>query len=559
MVSAIGLFPRGAPRPTSSAGEQALHRALETGLPQGWTAWHSLRVRSESGWEGEGDFVLAIPDRGLLVIEVKSGAIEVRDGQWLQNGKRMDRAPREQGHSFARLLVRKLEERGLGTAPPFEVATAFPSCPFSNPPRQGDLDGAVLGQQDLPYLREALEAMRDRLFGTRPPLRDRRFVDALHALWGESWTPRLALGDRARLRAQELVPLDDQQLHVLDMLRRNQRCLVTGGPGTGKTLLASEMWRRLRQRGARPVLLCWTTALARELRATGIGEAFTVRELAAELVTNAGIDLQDGAAPRDWTSETWDAAPLHAAADALDAARDRFDAVVVDEAQDLSLNDWELVRSLAEGRPLWGFADDGQRFWSDRHVPKETFGALFELWGRYRCPEPLAVFADHYRVERAPSVPPPGMPPRVSSAPPPGPIEPFDELRVVRLPSATALEQYVAREIQKAIADGLPAASIAVLSLGGQLKTELCTRDRIGDVPVRRADADGADDHVIADTFLRFKGLERPLVLVVELDRGRHRYDVRMHVALTRATVRAVVLATKEELDSDPRLVAASG
>ncbi len=152
-VSATGLFPRGAPRPTSSAGEQALHRALETGLPQGWTAWHSLRVRSESGWEGEGDFVVAIPDRGLLVIEVKSGAIEVRDGQWLQNGKQMDRAPREQGHSFARLLVRKLEERGLAHAPPFEVATAFPSCPFSNPPRQGDLEGAVLGQQDLPYLR----------------------------------------------------------------------------------------------------------------------------------------------------------------------------------------------------------------------------------------------------------------------------------------------------------------------------------------------------------------------------------------------------------------------
>ncbi len=151
------------------------------------------------------------------------------------------------------------------------------------------------------------------------------------------------------------------------------------------------------------------------------------------------------------------------------------------------------------------------------------------------------------------------MPPRVSSAPPPGPVEPFDELRVVRLPSATALEQYVAREIHKALADGLPAGSIAVLSLGGQLKTELCTRDRIGDVPVRRADASDADEHVVADTFLRFKGLERPLVLVVELDRGRHRYDVRMHVALTRANVRCVVLATKEEIEADPRLSAAVG
>lgn len=546
-----------------------MHRALGGGLPAGWTAWHSLRVRSESGWEGEGDFVIAIPERGMLVIEVKGGAIDVRDGQWLQNGKPMGRAPREQGHAFARLLVEKLAERGLAASPSFAVATAFPTCPFSNPPRQGDLDGAVLGQQDLPYLREALESMRDRLFGDRPRPRDHRWITALHDLWGETWTPRLALGEHARLREQELVPLDREQLRVLDMLRRNQRCLVTGGAGTGKTLLAREMWRRLRERGGKPVLLCFTKALASALRASGIGDAFTVRELAAQLVTEAGIDVQDGAAPADWTAETWELVPLHAAADALDRARGRFDAVVIDEAQDLALNDWELVRGLAEARALWGFADDSQGFWSDRLVPREMFGATFELWERYRCPEPLAKFADRYRAARPASVPPPGRSPappgrlpsappgRLPSAPPmppAGPIEPFDELRVVRLPSASALEQYLAREIHKALSDGLPAKDIAVLSLGGQLKTDLCRGERIGDVSVRRADAPDADQHVVADTFLRFKGLERPLVLVAELDRGRQRYDVRMHVALTRATVRCVVLATKEELEADGRL-----
>jgi hypothetical protein len=179
------------------------------------------------------------------------------------------------------------------------------------------------------------------------------------------------------------------------------------------------------------------------------------------------------------------------------------------------------------------------------------FGATFELWERYRCPEPLAKFADRYRAARPASVPPPA---RLPSAPPAGPIEPIDELRVVCLPSASALGQYVARELRKALSEGLPAKDIAVLSLGGQLKTDLCRADRIGDVVVRRADAPDADQHVVADTFLRFKGLERPLILVAELDRGRQRYDVRMHVALTRATVRCVVLATKEELEADARL-----
>lgn len=555
-MSAIGLFPRGAPRPTSSAGEQALHRALGSGLPAGWTAWHSLRVRSESGWEGEGDFVIAIPDRGMVVLEVKTGAIEVRDGQWLQNGRPMDRAPREQGHGFARLLARKLVERGLASAPPFGVATAFPTCPFSNPPRHGDLDGVVLGQQDLPYLREALESMRDRLFDHRPSPRDRRWVAALHELWGETWTPRLALGEHARLRDRELVPLDQRQLRALDMLRRNERCLVTGGAGTGKSLLACEMWRRLQARGARPVLLCFTRALAAALRKSGIADALTVRELAARLITDAGLDVQGGASPDDWTADTWEIAPLHAAADALDRARERFDAVVIDEAQDLSPNDWELIRALAEGRPLWGFADDSQSFWSDRPVPREPFGATFELWERYRCPEPLAQFADRYRAPRPASVPPSAS---ASERLAPPSVEPFDELRVVRLPSASALERYAAREIHKALSDGLPAKDIAVLSLGGQLKTDIGRADRIGDIAVRRADSPDAEGHVVADTFLRFKGLERPLVLVAELDRGQHRYDVRMHVALTRATVRCIVLATNEELEADARLAAAAG
>jgi len=192
-VPAIGLHAQGAPRPTGSHAEQSLHSALATGLPQGWSAWHSHRVRSETGWEGEGDFVVAIPDRGLLVIEVKGGAIEVRDGQWLQNGTLMARAPREQGHSFARLLVAKLEERGLRHAPAFAVATAFPSSPFSNPPRQGDLDRAVLGQQDLPYLREALEATRERLFPSPqrprdPPSARCRFVARMRPTLAGTWS-----------------------------------------------------------------------------------------------------------------------------------------------------------------------------------------------------------------------------------------------------------------------------------------------------------------------------------------------------------------------------------
>ena len=55
-------------------------------------------------------------------------------------------------------------------------------------------------------------------------------------------------------------------------------------------------------------------------------------------------------------------------------------------------------------------------------------------------------------------------------------------------------------------------------------------------------------DHVVCDTFLRFKGLERPVIIVTDVegvDEGQR--GVRMYIALTRAldVVRVVTPARK--------------
>ena len=540
-----GLYPQAGPRPTTSRAEQALYRALGTGLPEGWTAWHSLRVRTGRGFEGEGDFVIAVPGRGVILLEVKGGALEVRDGQWLQNGRRLERMPREQALGFRATLLNKLKEGGLRELPFFAVAVAFPDTAFSVEPTQGDVQGALLGQQDLPYLSDALPELASRLLdGKRVPADD-AWIAALHALWGHTWAPRLTLGDRVRLRADELLPLDADQVAVLDLVDENERLLVSGGPGTGKTLVARELCGRFEARGKRPVLLCSTRALATALRAGGLKNSWTVRQFAAELLEATTQTVQDGAPQEQWTAETWDRVPTLVAERGIEPVRELFDAVIVDEAQDLSDSDWTFVRALSDGRPLWAFMDEGQRFWDERQCPRELFPASFKLPGRYRCPDALARFADQYRAATA-------------GAPPP-PDGAFDELRVVPVDDEAALESAVVAEIHRARKDGARPEHIAVLSLGGQTRTTLCARGDIGGVPVVRADDPDAHDALVADTFLRFKGLERPYVIVTELARGTKKYDVRMHVALTRATVGCVVVATREAIAGDARLAGVLG
>lgn len=57
-----------------------------------------------------------------------------------------------------------------------------------------------------------------------------------------------------------------------------------------------------------------------------------------------------------------------------------------------------------------------------------------------------------------------------------------------------------------------------------------------------KPDSPQASSSVVVETFLRFKGLERPFVIITELG-GKHvtHYETRMHIALTRATVQAIV------------------
>ena len=104
------LHPADAPRPTSSEAEKAVWARLKTGLPAGWTAWHSLRIRDDKNLLGETDFVLAHPERGLLVLEVKGGQVEQRDGRWFSNQVPLRHSPLDQALRFLGRLNKRLDQ-----------------------------------------------------------------------------------------------------------------------------------------------------------------------------------------------------------------------------------------------------------------------------------------------------------------------------------------------------------------------------------------------------------------------------------------------------------------
>ncbi len=536
------VHPRGGPRPTSSAAEVAVYDALVRHLPDGWRAWHSLRVRTQRGREGEGDFVIAAPDRGLVVLEVKGGSMRLENGRWYQNEKPMKKPPRDQAHKYVRLLVDAMKERGV-EAPPYGVACIFPDVNFTERPPSGDLTGLILGRRDLGALRAALPALFERALPSDVPIpSSRRWLDMLHDLWGETWVPSLSLRDSVQAAGERLVSLDAEQMVVLDIAGESRRAVVRGGAGSGKSLVARELCAREARKGGRVLYLCFTEALGRHmdqhLQALRLGpgsaRGYPIRRLAAELLETAGIPV------RSDDPDFWKHASLQAACDALPrAAPDAPDLIVVDEGQDLEQVDWMLVEALSRGGAVWVFTDERQAFWQDRAIPESmTRGtASLQLKAQRRNPPGVWNLASSYAGDGAGSA---------------AVLDSSVRLVEVAPDKLAACLRHELNELRRA---GAACEEIAVLSLAGQSLSAIMRSDKIGDHAVVRADHADAGHRIVLDTFLRFKGLERPFILLVELAAGAiSKYDTRMHIALTRATVQTLILCEPDHCDRDERL-----
>lgn len=539
----VGLWPREIPRQTKSEAERRVYNALKTSLTEGWYAWHSLKLRSKSQGEfSEADFIIAAPSRpSVLILEVKGGQITQRDGRWLQNNTPLKTPPLDQAFIFRRQLIERFKEKNVDS-PTIGVATCFPDTFFSQQPTQNDLQGLVIGGQDLPYLEKILNDVMERAVPDPWPVKG-PWIKSLHDFWGETWVPKLRLGAKVQLDADHRIQLDEEQLGKLDAIEENARVLIRGPAGTGKTLLARETALRQAERGKRVLLLCFTDALGHWLAETISHPNITpaaIRHFAARLLGENTFESLGGD-----PSEYWNTISLRAAIDGLPAENDLWDSVIIDEGQDFSEEDWDLVFECSRKTgQLWVFADEDQAFWEDRKIPEsiERESFLIRLHKPYRCPPEIQHLTDCYagRCQIDLQLVKSGV-----------------QADIIRL--VTCSEQKVAKQIGKEInrllGEGLQPSELAVISVRGRsAKENICHNEELGGHRVVPATDNEADSQIICDTFLRFKGLERPAVIVTDLRLVSDLYETRMHIVVSRATSLLRIVGVEKEMRKDQRL-----
>ncbi len=524
------LYPKDLPRYTASLVEPDVFEALRDTLPEGWTAWHSLRFAyGRDRTHREIDFVVLAPGRGIFVIEVKGGRDwRCEGGHWFHRHRRVtNERPLDQALSANAAMREMLRETLDGEQPPSFVVLCFPEVNANTRPSASDLEGRVFVAGDVPHLGVALGALADRVFSVRD-VRNvswTRVRDALHTAWGETWVPSLHLSRIQAERTGVLVKLDAQQRLLARDTDVIGRLEVLGGPGSGKSLIAREAVARFTAEKRAVLFLCYTRALAFGMRREGVREAFPIRDYALKVLRDNAIAMPSGD-PSSWKTTAWESM-MATAADLIAAADlQRPDVLVLDEAQDFGANEWAIVEALApRGTPMLAFGDPEQTVLQHGNVGRPRFDVSLRLRASYRTPAELLTLAN--RVRHGGSLH----------------LEESPHFHAERLHGAD-LSSGVRRAVEWLMKRGVAAADIAALSIKGRdHMTKLVPAGRLGGERVVEADGADADACVVYDTAVRFKGLERPWVVLFDVDAlDAPGVRTRAYVGITRATMGLVVV-----------------
>jgi DNA replication protein DnaC len=325
---------------SDSPGEKILFDAfIQSNVLQESIILHSLNIAKHlRNAEGEADFVILMPNKGILVLEVKHhSTVKFSEGKWyLGNHEGTTRGPLEQAseamYSIREYLKNQVPE---SKSIPMYYFSWFTKATF-NPPESIEWEPwQILSKVHLGEIEKWVNHVMDASINHLKSARSTAFLNS------ESFDRELALKvaaslrpnfetfmtekENRSLRREELGHFITEQFECLDNLEENMRTLTTGPAGTGKTLLALEKLKRVSNANSKSVLVCFNRNLANSLSQRNPNlEIVTISSLIATAIKNVGGQIEKGVVPTHEIDgpAKFDLKPI-------------YENIVIDEAQDV--------------------------------------------------------------------------------------------------------------------------------------------------------------------------------------------------------------------------------
>ena len=334
---------------TAPKAEQLVYNLLksEFGDSNQISVFHEVRLQStrERNREFEIDFVV-VSNKYVVCVEVKGGNVQydAMNNQWTQNGHSLS-SPIQQAidnkHAFIHRFksdLREIEVYWAVSLPDVEVVGQLP-------PQADDVN--IIDAAKLNYINEYFKSVESAAYSSRRtdefPTRNakyayRRIIGSLTRGFGFEPSIQSSLNSNETVFAELL----EQQLEIVEGLEENNRLMIKGNAGTGKSLVGLHQLFRRYELNERVLFLTFNRQLAKNFSYL-VKRDFSVRDeieleitnfhqLARRIIDKADMSWWDNNVGSG--DDFWDLEVPSKLDECLPANDYLYDFIVIDEAQD---------------------------------------------------------------------------------------------------------------------------------------------------------------------------------------------------------------------------------
>jgi hypothetical protein len=266
------IYPSSFPRERESEdAEKKVFERLKQ-LPDIYDVFYSRKFITDGVGkkpEFEIDFIISIPEKAIICLEVKGGLIDYNGSsdRWTQNSRPLS-SPISQisgsTHSFINLHRETLSDL------PIMWALCFPDCEVSHAKQfpSSLSESQVIDSIKLLHIEHALEDLFAQVIKTHANRRGikrwqyEKFKKTLLRGLGFVQT----LGTRIKYDHERFLELTERQLRFFEGVRENHNLLIDGPAGSGKTIIAKTLAQDFLSDGKSVLFMCYNRTLANKIR-----------------------------------------------------------------------------------------------------------------------------------------------------------------------------------------------------------------------------------------------------------------------------------------------------